>query len=231
MERKNEFWLLLGLALGLVIIWQMPGGNYLVYPFTILSTWFHEMGHGLAAWLLGGKFLQLEIYQNGGGLAVYSLPVNASNLTRGLIALAGPIGPTVVGSLFILASPHPGKSRIILIFLGGFLLLSCLIWVRSIYGLLVIPLIGCALLWVAAKCPVKVTHLVVNLIGVQAAMSLYQHTDYFFTESVTIAGNTMLSDTGQMEQAFWLPHWFWAGSIVLLSIAILVFSLQVAYRR
>ena len=27
----------------------LPFGNYLVYPFTILTTWFHEMGHGLTA--------------------------------------------------------------------------------------------------------------------------------------------------------------------------------------
>ncbi|MDQ8207873.1 M50 family metallopeptidase [Coraliomargarita sp. SDUM461003] len=231
MNTKKEPWLLVGLAVGLVVIWQLPGGHYFIYPFTILSTWFHEMGHGLMAWLLGGKFLQLEIYQNGSGLAVYTLPVTASRLTHGLIALAGPIGPASAGGLFILASSHPKRSRILLVILGVALLLSCLIWVRSIYGILVIPLMGSLVLWVAHKCSVKVSHFVVNLVGVQAAMSLYQHVDYFFTESVTIVGNIMLSDTGQMEQAFWLPHWFWAIVAILFSIATLTLSIWVAYRN
>ena len=93
MHTKKEPWLLVGLALALLIIWQLPGGDYFIYPFTILSTWFHEMGHGLMAWALGGTFLRLEIFQNGSGLATYSLPVTASKFTHGLIALAGPIGP------------------------------------------------------------------------------------------------------------------------------------------
>ena len=29
----------------------LPSGAYLIYPFVILTTWFHEMGHGLAALL------------------------------------------------------------------------------------------------------------------------------------------------------------------------------------
>ena len=231
MHTKKEPWLLVGLALALLIIWQLPGGDYFIYPFTILSTWFHEMGHGLMAWALGGTFLRLEIFQNGSGLATYSLPVTASKFTHGLIALAGPIGPAVAGALFILASPHPKTSRILLWLLGVSLLLSSLIWVRSIYGLLAIPLIGSILLWVGCRCSEKVAHFCVNLAGVQAAMSLYQHVDYFFTESVTIAGKTMLSDTGQMEQAFWFPHWFWALTIILFSITTLCLSIWFAYRN
>ena len=37
---------------------QLPLGNYLLYPFAILTTWFHEMGHGLTALLLGWQFDQ-----------------------------------------------------------------------------------------------------------------------------------------------------------------------------
>jgi hypothetical protein len=40
----------LGLALAAattVVLWQFAAGRYLLYPFTILATWFHEMGHGL----------------------------------------------------------------------------------------------------------------------------------------------------------------------------------------
>ena len=36
-----------------VALWQVPYGDTLLYPFTLLATWFHEMGHGLASMLLG----------------------------------------------------------------------------------------------------------------------------------------------------------------------------------
>ena len=33
----------------------VPYGGYLLYPFTLLSTWVHEMGHGVTALLrIGG---------------------------------------------------------------------------------------------------------------------------------------------------------------------------------
>ena len=33
----------------------LPFGSYLIYPFAILTTWFHEMGHGLTALLMASN--------------------------------------------------------------------------------------------------------------------------------------------------------------------------------
>ncbi|MEM6477056.1 MAG: M50 family metallopeptidase, partial [Pseudomonadota bacterium] len=48
-----------------VFLPSLPFGNYLIYPFFILTTWFHEMGHGISAILTGQEFDQLVIYANG----------------------------------------------------------------------------------------------------------------------------------------------------------------------
>ena len=40
-----------------------------LYPFTLLGTWVHEMGHGLGALLCGGRFDRLEIFEDASGLA------------------------------------------------------------------------------------------------------------------------------------------------------------------
>ncbi|MEY4952853.1 MAG: hypothetical protein RL299_1277, partial [Pseudomonadota bacterium] len=37
---------LLGIALASILAWQTALGSLVLYPFTILATWFHEMGHG-----------------------------------------------------------------------------------------------------------------------------------------------------------------------------------------
>lgn len=51
------------------LIWHTYYGYYILYPFTILGTWFHEMGHGIMSILVGGRFNYLEIFPNGSGLA------------------------------------------------------------------------------------------------------------------------------------------------------------------
>ncbi|MCX7595352.1 MAG: M50 family metallopeptidase, partial [Fischerella sp.] len=64
-------WLIVA-AIVTIGLWQLPAGNYILYPFSILATWFHEMGHGLMALLLGGNFQQLQIFPDGSGVATYS---------------------------------------------------------------------------------------------------------------------------------------------------------------
>ena len=47
----------------------LPFGNFLIWPFVILTTWFHEMGHGLTALVTGNAFDLLVINADGSGFA------------------------------------------------------------------------------------------------------------------------------------------------------------------
>ena len=58
-DRKHRIALLSGIAVVSIILWQTIIGGYILYPFTILATWFHEMGHGIAAMLTGSRFERL----------------------------------------------------------------------------------------------------------------------------------------------------------------------------
>lgn len=53
----------------ILLIWQLPYGYQLLYPLTLLATFAHEMGHGLAALLVGAEFDQLLLHADGSGLA------------------------------------------------------------------------------------------------------------------------------------------------------------------
>ena len=91
-ERKRRAWTLAGLAVGSILLWQTYWGSLLLYPFTILATWFHEMGHGLAAILAGGRFEQLAIYADGSGVAQSLIPADASVFSHAFVsATAAPI--------------------------------------------------------------------------------------------------------------------------------------------
>ncbi len=225
LEQMGLTWLVAA-AIITVVIWQIPIGNYILYPFSILATWFHEMGHGLMVLMLGGQFQRLEIFSNGSGVAHYTLSRTWGYLGMGLVAASGPMGPPIAGASLILASRSLKTASWSLKILGGFLLLSTLIWVRSWFGLVAIPLLGLIILGVALKTPLWLQGFVIQFLGVQACVSTYHQLDYLFSYT---AGPLGLSDTGQMQRYLFLPYWFWGLLMALASLIILIQSLRVAY--
>lgn len=210
---------------------QLPLGNYLLYPFVILTTWFHEMGHGLVSLLLGHGFEQLIIYPDGSGVAESSFAEPPGALTSALVAAGGPLGPSVAGSLLILASGRHQRWRPALLALAGVIAVSVLIWVRSAVGLVVLPLVAAALAYIALRGKAWAQSFALQFLGVLAALSMFRDWDYLFSYSATLGGVPMLSDTGAMEEALVLPYWVWAGLIVLASGAMIGASLRHALRE
>jgi hypothetical protein len=226
-ERMGLTWLIAA-AVITAVLWQIPGGDYILYPFTILATWFHEIAHGLMAMLLGGQFRELQIFSNGSGVAFYAVPVPFDPIRRAMIAAAGPMGPPVAGAALILASRSFKVASLSLKILGGFLLLSTLIWVRSPFGFFAIPILGLIILGIALKAPHWMQGFFIQFLGVQACVSTYHQLDYLFSYT---AGPLGLSDTAQIQQQLLLPYWFWGGLMAISSLVILIQSLRVAYRE
>ncbi len=213
-----------------VIIMMLPAipfGNYVMYPFVILGTWFHEMGHGLAAMALGYGFEKLILYPSGSGMAISSVRADTSGLSHAIISAGGPLGPSVVGSLLILASSKAKLWRPTLYALAGAIMLSTLIWVRSATGIAVLPLIAGLLIVIAWKSRDSIVLFALQFLGVLAALSMFRDWDYLFSYSAEIGGNTMLSDTGAMEEALLLPYWLWA--IVIIGISGLMIGASLKY--
>jgi hypothetical protein len=215
---------------GLIVVMlpALPFGAYLVYPFTILATWFHEMGHGLTALALGQHFEQLMIFANGSGVAQSQVANDASRFTLAAIAAGGPLAPSIVGSLLILASAHPKLWRPVLWLAAAAILVSVVIWVRSPVGLWVLPLVAGLLALVAWRAKPGFARFSLQFLGVLGAISMLRDWGYLFTENVVINGRPMLSDTGQIEAVLGLPHWFWAGAILLMSATMVGAALKYA---
>lgn len=224
---RTGFWGLIAAAILTVVLWQIPGGNYILYPCTILATWFHEMAHGLAAVLMGGHFAKLLIFSDGSGVAYYSGPLFLEPIGRAIVAAAGPMGPPLAGAALILASRSLKAASLSLKVLGIFLLISAVVWVRSPFGLVAVAILGVVLLGIAFKTSARIEGLAVQFLGVQACVSTYRQIDYLFSYS---AGPLGISDTAQIQQILLLPYWFWGGLMALSSFVILLLSLRIAYR-
>lgn len=218
------------LLAGVVVIFlpQLPFGNFVAYPFTILTTWFHEMGHGLTAMLLGNSFERLVILPSGSGYALSSVANDASALERAAIAAGGPIAPSLFGAALILASARPSQWKPAFYILAGVIGLSVLIWVRSWIGWVVLPALGGLFLWIAHAAGPALKRFALQFLGLLAALSMFRDWDYLFSRSATIDGQVMLSDTGAIAVQLPGPYWFWAGVIIAVSGMIVGLSLKFA---
>lgn len=222
------------LILAAVLVTMLPAiplGNYLIYPFVILSTWYHEMGHGLAALVTGNRFEHLVINADGSGYAQSSTATDASGFTRAFIAMGGPLGPSVLGSLLILASSAHRYWKPALLALAAALALSTLIWVRSLVGWAVLPALALGITWLALRGRASLQLFALQFLGVLGALSMFADWSYLFSESGVVGGQVMLSDTGAMEAELFLPHWLWAALIIGLSGLMVGASLKYALKR
>lgn len=218
------------LLAGAIVVFlpALPFGTYLIYPFVILTTWFHEMGHGLAALAMGQDFQQLMIFANGSGVAESRVDPAASVFVEAAIAAGGPLGPSVAGAGLIMASAHRRLWRPALWGVALAILASVIIYVRSPVGYSVLPLTAAGLAVIAWKAPDGFTRFAQQFLGVIAAMSMLADFDYLFTEVAVIGGQRILSDTGAIEAALVLPHWVWAILLLVISAVMIGGSLKYA---
>ncbi|WAT16932.1 M50 family metallopeptidase [Aurantiacibacter sp. MUD11] len=209
----------------------LPLGNYLIYPFLILSTWYHEMGHGLTALVTGNDFELLVINADGSGYASSLTATQGGGVDRALIAMGGPLGPSVMGALLILASSARKYWKPALLALAGVLVLSTLIWVRSLVGWIMLPLVAALLGWLAWKGRAELQRFMLQFLGMLGALSMFSDWDYLFSEGGLVGGHPMLSDTAAIEAELFLPHWVWAVVIIGLSGLMIGASLKYALNR
>ena len=231
MSDRKEITTLVMIALVTILLWHSPYGGYILWPFSILATWFHEMGHGLAAMAFGNDFDRLVIFPNGSGYALYYSIGQTGRVEQAIIAAAGLLGPTIAGCLLILASRNAKSTDAALIMLGIVLIVSTAIWVRSTTGWLVLPAAGLVCLLLVTRAELTTRKFAVQFLGVQGCVSIYRDIGYLFSEGGYLDGRPQLSDTGQIERALLLPHWVWGGLITAVICIMVFFALKAAHRR
>ncbi|MBX7481370.1 M50 family metallopeptidase [Qipengyuania qiaonensis] len=225
-QREQSY--IVAFAVLTIIAWQTAIGTLVLMPFTLLATWFHEMAHGLTAAALGAEFERLVIFANGSGFAEYS--GNLWAIGQATVAAAGLLGPSIAGCLMIIASRSRRATRIVLLGLGAALVLSTLIWVRSVAGWVVLPIFAAASFYIALRGNEKWQRIAVEFLGVQGAVSVYQDLGYLFSPGGSVDGRVAISDTGRIADALFLPYWFWGGLITFTIFAMVWKSLKIASR-
>lgn len=220
---------LLAALVSIALHFIQPWGRYALYPFALLATWAHEMGHGLAAIVLGGSFSRLELYSDLGGVAFHTA---GGFFARPLVSMAGLLGPAVAGGgVIVLGARSERVARSVITVLALAVAISVIIWIRGIFGIVAMSLIAVVLGLLAARGGEMVKLFTTQFIGIQFCLGSLSDFDYMFTPGFTRDGHAMVSDTGAIAQSWLLPYWFWGGLVAALSILILVTAFYRAWVR
>ncbi len=150
------------LALLVYLFWS----TIFVWPLRLFVVLLHEVSHGLAAVLTGGRIVSIELAPQEGGLCT----------TAGgwpfVISSAGYLGSALFGALFLVLGVRgkPRTHRTVTAFLGAALLVLTFVYVRSAFGFAFGLVAGALLLAVARWLPEGASSFLLRLLGVTSLL-------------------------------------------------------------
>lgn len=220
------------LALALVasvLLWQIPYGPYVLYPFKLFGTWLHEGSHAIAMVLTGAGFDRMEIFPDGSGLAHAAR--RSGPTAGGFIAAAGYMGAPLWGAAIVAAARDGRGARRALIALGGLLGVAALGSIDNRFGQIALGTTGAALLVLAAIPGARLHLALAHLIGAQACIGALVDIRVLYRPNLVVDGKIVRdSDAHSMAlasfgtDASWAV-WLWASIWLAWSLAILFVAL------
>lgn len=217
-----------------LLLWNLPFGGLVIYPFKLLATWLHELSHGIAMTITGAGFDYVLIYRDTSGLAYAKSSVGPFGTS--IIAAAGYMGTPLWGALLLVVTPNARSARTALLVLAGLLLVSSFTVIAArpddSFGPWAVAGIGagaavCGLV-LRGRWRVAVAHFVaaqscVNaLLDIRVLMRPSQVVDGQFA-GMSDAHNMAYATFG--TTADWAV-WLWAGIWLAWSLAVLYVALR-----
>ena len=222
LERESR---LLVAVLLVVVLLNVPYGSWVLYPFTLFSTWVHEMCHGLMAVATGGAVVELEVFKDGSGLA--RTLTTGGRIQRALISSAGYTGTALFGAILLVLRRYRLSARIGTTLLGVAVTVSVLFWVRNAFGIVTLAIIAAALIGAGLKLPERWSGQVYALLAATCCLNAFTSLQVLFSgANLTVGGQPASSDAHSVAELLWLPHWFWAGLWMLFGAVMVALGLR-----
>ena len=208
-------WQMLVLAALIFALWRTP----VALPLKLLVVLFHELSHGLAAVLTGGRIEGLTVTPDQGGLA----------LTRGgsriAVLTAGYLGSLVIGLALFAVALRSTADRLVLGALGTLLLVVAALYIRDGFALFFCLAGGGLMLAGARFLPRLGADLVLRVIGL--ASMIYVPRD-ILSDTILRAGER--SDARMMAEEIGGATVLWGALWLIASLAAIVLGLRVLSR-
>ncbi len=204
-------WQLIAITAVVFALWQTP----VVLPLKIFVIFLHELSHGLAAILTGGRIEEISISAQQGGHAI----------TRGgngfLILSAGYVGSLLLGAMLLVMALRTHADRAVVALCGVVMLAVTLLYIRDLFAIAFCVAGGLALVATARFLPRQINDMVLRIIGLTSL--IYVPYDIF---DDTIRRSGLRSDARMLAEQYGGPTLFWGGLWLVLSLCVIVFFLR-----
>jgi hypothetical protein len=217
---RADTWLWVAAALSLIVS-LTPSARIALFPFRMFTTWVHESGHALATVAVGGRVSSITIHPDGSGLTRSLVP--EGRVARGVIASAGYLGAALVGCLLIAATRLQRRAHLLLGGVGAFMLLTLVLWVRNLFGAVVVLAWAAALFALGRRGLGRASQFVLGLLAIQVALNAV-----FDIRVLYLVDGP--SDAVTMAYLFLLPAWLWATAWMLAAVVMLGATLWMTRR-
>jgi MFS family permease len=216
---------LIGLAaLVSLAVALIPWLGLLNIPFRLLLTMVHELGHGIAALLTGGRFIRFEMFPNGAGLAY------TTGGWRFVVIPAGYLGLALFGALLIMLGRSYRWSRAAMAVIGVIMIffslrygLPSVFTARFLNGILTTIsglVFGSLFLWVAFKAAPGWVIFWLHLIAIQAGLTAFSDLAAVLNVSIRFF-NAPANDARSMAELTFVPAPIWAALWALIALVLI----------
>lgn len=209
----------------LLVLLNVPYGNYVLYPFALFGTWVHELCHALAALAVGGSVDHIKIFSDTSGLA-WTAP--GGRLQHAVVASAGYTGTALGGALLLLFRRRALAGRIGLIVLGAAMMLSALVWVRNGFGTPAILVLGGALLAAGWKLPRELSGWLFTFLATVTSLDAVTSIQTLFGATHLVNGEPSSTDARTVGELLLVPWFAWAAAWLVLALVCAYVGLRYA---
>lgn len=212
-----------------LIAFFAPFGQTIGYPLILVSTFVHEMGHGITALIIGLDFTSFQMWSDGSGVA--NIKGSATAVDQALTAAGGLLGPSIFAAFCFMAAKKQAISRIFLSLCGVGMIMAEFLYVRNTFAWVFVGVLAAMFLWFAQQSRDWLAKAALVFLGIQLSLSVFSRSDYLFTETALTSQGTMASDVAVIAQALSMPYWFWGAACGVFSVIILLFGLWSYVRK
>lgn len=222
-----------------LLLWNLPFGGVLLYPFKLLATWLHEGSHGLAMVLTGIGFEHMHIYRDTSGLAYGS--TEAGRIGSAVIAAAGYMGTPLWGAVLLVVTPNARLARWAMLLLAVLLVVTAAtvigMPVGDPFGPWAVGAIGAACAAAALLAPGRWRLAIAHFVAAQSCVNSILDIRVLLRPSQVVGGRIAgASDAHNMAEATFgttatWAVWTWAIVWLLWSLAVLYIALRLSGSR
>jgi hypothetical protein len=222
-----------------LLLWNLPFGGVLLYPFKLIATWLHELSHGLAMIVTGVGFDHVVIFRDSSGLAYGDS--EAGGVAQAVIAAAGYIGTPVWGAVLLVATPNARLARWAMLVFAALLVGSALTVIGApagdTFGPWAVGAIGAACAIAAIAVPGRWRLAIAHFIAAQSCVNAILDIRVLLRPAQVVGGRiTRASDAHNMAAATFgttatWAVWTWAILWLVGSLAVLYIALRLSGAR